>query len=185
MKDRQGRDHGRDGRYTDKERDEAGSVRLTSDPGRWAQGEERIQHLLELGHLERIQVDVSFVESQLREAEHTLDAAKAATAFTPRAAYVGLYDAARIAVEAVLARQGLRPTRAGGHTVAIDAIEAQLGRMSGIVKPLNRIRSRRVDAEYPYPNTQVITSDEVDEDLKKAREIVTSMQKFVHRVGEF
>ena len=154
-------------------------------PKSWPQGADAIQGLLDLGHLERITVDERFVETQLQDAEDNVASVKLLTRSNPRLAYVALYDAARYAIEAALAKQGLRPTSKGGHTVAIDALTAQLGQAGACLRPLDRIRKRRIDAEYPYPDTPLIVISDVTDDLPKVEVVVSTMRQFVGMVGEF
>ncbi len=68
-----------------------------------------------------------------------------------------LYDAARKAMTAPLARQGLRPTNKNGHCAVQEGIEAQLG-----------------------PNAR---TEEVTLALGDSRDIVSAMTKFVPNVG--
>lgn len=185
-RDARGNDHGADGRFTARPRGEADvDLSQSGAPGPWPQGREQINDLLDLQHLERIQVDERFVETQLQDAEDTLQTVEHIRNMNPRLAYAALYDAARFSMEAALAKQGLRPTAKGGHTVVIDALSAQLGRAGAALKPMHRIRKRRHDAEYPYPDTPLITISDVDDDLPKVREVVTTMRKFVSMIGEF
>jgi hypothetical protein len=153
--------------------------------GSWPQGAEKIQGLLDLEHLERISVDERFVETQLQDAEDNIASVGLLAGSNPRLAYVALYDAARYAIEAALAVQGLRPTPKGGHTVAIDALIAQLGKAGGCLRPMDRIRKRRIDAEYPYPDTPLIAVADVTDDLPKVTVVVATMRQFVGVVGEF
>lgn len=184
MRDSKGNDHEDDGKFRSQPKDEA-SVVLNEPTGRWAQGEDTIENLLDVGHLERIEVDERFVETQIQDAEDNIETIELVYRQNPRMAYVAMYDAARYAIEAALARQGLRPTAKGGHTVAIDALQAQLGRMGACLTPMNRIRKRRHDAEYPYPDTPMIAISDVEDDLPKVAEVVRTMRKFVRMVGEF
>lgn len=154
-------------------------------PGSWPHGVDAVQGLLDLGHLERITVDDRFVETQLQDAEDNIASVKVLKKSNPRLAYIALYDAARYSLEAALAKQGLRPTAKGGHTVAIDALTAQLGQAGACLRPMDRIRKRRNDAEYPYPDTPLIGISDVSDDLPKVEVVVSTMRQFVGMVGEF
>lgn len=144
-----------------------------------------MQGLLDLGHLERIEIDLRFAETQLQDAEDNVASVKLLTRSNPRLAYVALYDAARYAMEAALAAQGLRPTSKGGHTVAIDVLSAQLGQLGACLRPMDRMRKRRIDAEYPYPDTPLIGVADVIDDLPKVEAVVSTMRKFVPLIGKF
>ena len=55
-------------------------------------------------------------------------------------AYDALYAAARKALTTLLVQQGLRPTRAGGHEVTIEAATAQLVPLLGdVLRPFPRL----------------------------------------------
>lgn len=158
---------------------------MTAPPASWPQGADAIDGLLDLGHLERVVVDERFVETQLQDAEDNVESVRLLTTSNPRLAYIAMYDAARYAMEAALAKQGLRPTARGGHTVAIDALAAQLGQAGACLRPMDRIRKRRIDAEYPYPDSPLVAIADVTDDLPKVEEVVGAMRKFVAVVGEF
>lgn len=187
MKDAQGNEHDGDGTLGPRKREEAEvpSPEPPVAPGTWPHGADRIQSLLDLGHLERIEVDERFVETQLLDAEDNIASVKVLTRSNPRLAYVALYDAARYSMEAALAQQGIRVTQRGGHTVAIEALKAQLGQAGAALSPMDRIRKRRIDAEYPYPSTPIIAVSDVTDDLPTVELVVETMRKFVTMVGEF
>jgi hypothetical protein len=74
----------------------------------------------------------------------------------PEIAYDALYAAARKALSALLVQQGLRPTRSGGHEVAIEAAYAQLVPPLGeVLRPFRRIKRRRNDGDYAGSEDQI------------------------------
>ncbi len=92
----------------------------------WEQGSDEIERLFRLSHLERLPGDKAEVRHLItKAASHLLTSAALADA-DPEIAYDALYAAARKALTALLVQQGLRPTRDGGHAVAIAAAQAQL-----------------------------------------------------------
>ena len=89
---------------------------------RWNQGRTEIDKLIADGELQRVppnreHADQLFVQSRkdLASAELLLDS-------NPKRAYESLYDAARMALTAVLENEGLRPTSCGGHTAPYSAL---------------------------------------------------------------
>lgn len=64
-------------------------------------------------------------------------------------AYDMLYSAARKAMAAVIAVQGLRATSKGGHLAVQEAVTAQHGRSGAVIRPCGRLRSTRNEADYP------------------------------------
>lgn len=66
----------------------------------------------------------------------------------PAGGYDLLYAAARKAMAAALAVQGLRVTARAG-TSQSKRVTAQLSRSGAVVRPLGRLRRTRNDADYP------------------------------------
>jgi hypothetical protein len=155
-------------------------------PGRWAQGADEIQTLIERGELELVEPSEEHAELLMAQAGGHLAAAEPLAAVHPPSAFTLLYDAARKAMAAVLARQGIRATAHGGHIAVQDAIEAQLGpNVRVVVRPFRTLRRRRNQSEYPSLDDPPITEDETRDALGDARDIVTAMQQFLPRVGPF
>ena len=91
----------------------------------------------------------------------------------PIGAYQLLYDAARKALGSVLENQGLRATSRGGHIAVIDAVTAQLDPpLGGVLRPFDRMRRRRNEAEYPIQDRPALTGEDVRRDLPKVQQIV-------------
>ena len=81
--------------------------------------------------------------------------------------------------------QGLRPSRAGGHVAAIEAVRAQLDPPLGpVLRPLDRLRRTRHAAEYPTASS-ALTSEDVMADLPKAREIVEMARRLLPELTVF
>jgi HEPN domain-containing protein len=102
-----------------------------------------------------------------------LETATTAIQRDPDSAFVLAYDAARQALTAVLARQGLRPTTKGGHYAVGQAIRAQFG--PGF-RQFGALRRRRNELEYPERPGDEATTDEAAEAVENARAIVTSAE---------
>jgi hypothetical protein len=91
----------------------------------------------------------------------------------PIGAYQLLYDASRKALCAVLENQGLRATSRGGHICVYDAVSAQLDPPLGaLIRPFDRMRRRRNDAEYPRSDGPGFSARDVLNDLPKVEQIV-------------
>lgn len=79
----------------------------------------------------------------------------------------------------MLARQGLRPTTAGGHLAVVDAVSAQFPGVAGL-KSLDRLRRRRNQGEYPDPaGYDPITSDEASDAIEVARTTVSAASRLL------
>lgn len=93
----------------------------------------------------------------------------------PTAAFVLTYDAARLALTAILENQGLRPTTKGGHLAVIDAVMAQLDPPLGVVfRPVNRLRLRRNRLEYPSAAEPTVHAAEVAEALTSVDAVIAA-----------
>jgi hypothetical protein len=140
---------------------------------RWEQGRATVDTMLGRGELERIPPSRDQADSLLSQARRHLKAAEAVTDVDQIGAYQLMYDAARKALTAVLENQGLRPTRAGGHMAVFEAVRAQLDPPLGpVLRPFDRMRRRRNDAEYPSAERPALTRDEVAQDAPKVADIV-------------
>jgi hypothetical protein len=140
---------------------------------RWDQGRAAVDGMLSRGELERVPASRDHADLLVAQAQQHLVAAEAVVAIDPTGAYQLLYDAARKALGAVLENQGLRATSRGGHIAVADAVTAQLDPpLGGVLRPFDRMRRRRNEAEYPIQGRPAVTAEEVGRDLPKVREIV-------------
>lgn len=113
---------------------------------RWTLGESDIEALLASGELQRLTGDAGNGERLLKKAVVTLETARSAIDRDPDSAFVVAYDAARQAVTALLAQQGLRPKTKGGHYAVERAVRAQFGQG---FRQFGALRRRRNELEYP------------------------------------
>ncbi len=152
--------------------------------GRWHVGEAEVQNLIDDGELEKVEPSPDHAALLLRQADAHLSSAPALLPTDPPGAFALLYDAARKAMSAVLAQQGLRATSKNGHRATQEALEAQLGpNARKVIRPFRSLRIRRHDAEYPNLDTPEVTEDEVNEALQDARDIVDAMKTFLPNLG--
>lgn len=157
-----------------------------NDPGRWPEGAEVIQDMIDDGLLDsNVYANPTDVEALFDDAETHLDSAANLKADDPRGAYSIMYTGTRKALVAALLRQGLRARGGeGGHRHVYEAIKAQLGTTaSRIVDPFDRMRRKRNQADYDAG--ALIETVDVDEDLPKAREIVSRVRTWSKRLGRF
>lgn len=142
---------------------------------RWATGAEQIMAMLADGELEQVAPSPQNAARLLAEADRHLRPAALLAPDDPAGAYDMLYAAARKAMAAALAVQGLRSTSKGGHMAVQEAVTHQLGATGSVVRPFGRLRRTRNDADYPRLDSPELTTDDIDEDLPKARQIVAAM----------
>jgi hypothetical protein len=155
-----------------------------SRTGRWPIGETRIQSLIDQRKLQVVQPSPEHAELLMGQADRHLITARTILDDDPTGAFSMLYDAARKAITAVLAQQGLRPTVAGGHRVVEDALSAQLAQSARpSVRRFRDLRRQRHEAEYPELGTPTVTAARARDGLADAERIVVEMKLLLPQVG--
>lgn len=153
---------------------------------RWEQGRATIDDMLAKGSLERVPPSRTQADATLAQARRHLAAAGTICFADPVGGYQLMYDAARKALTAVLENQGLRPTRAGGHIAVLDAVRAQLDPpLGGVLRPFDRMRRRRNEAEYPAADRPGLTADEVVVDRVKVDAIIEVAAKVLDQMRPY
>jgi HEPN domain-containing protein len=153
---------------------------------RWNQGRETLEQMLAERHLQRVTPSREHADRLLTQARHHLDSSKGLARSDPEGAYVMAYDAARKALTAILENEGLRPTTTGGHRAVYEAVRAQLDPPMGtVLRPFDRMRRTRHEAEYPPTDAPSLTGDDVDEDRQKAEAIVDLATRLLDETGVF
>ena len=139
------------------------------------------------GHdLQRVPPSREHADQLLAQARKDLASAGLLSASNPKRAYESLYDAARMALTAVLENQGLRPTSRGGHIAPYAAVSAQLDPpMGAVVRPFDRMRRTRHRSEYPSFTTPDVTADDVTADLPAAAAIVETCAGVLGEMSPF
>jgi hypothetical protein len=132
-------------------------------------GRAEIERLLETGHLQQVPASREHADRLLAQARRHLASAANTAEDDPEGAYALLYDAARKALWAILENQGLRPTSSGGHLAAHHAVRAQLDPPMGQqLRPYDRMRRHRRDAEYPPADSPALTGEDAEDDIPRA-----------------
>jgi len=153
---------------------------------RWNQGRATIDKLIADGELQRVPASRDHADQILVQARKDLASAELLRDSNPKRAYESLYDAARMALTAVLENQGLRPTSHGGHIAPYSAIVAQLDPpMGAVLRPFDRMRRMRNRAEYPSFTTPEVTADNVNTDLSGATAIVEICENILDEMSPF
>ena len=141
---------------------------------RWNQGRAEIDKLIADGELQRVPPNREHADQLLAQARKDQASAELLLDANPKRAYESLYDAARMALTAVLENEGLRPTSRGGlHIAPYAAVIAQLDPpMGAILRPFDRMRRTRNRSEYPSFTTPDVTPDNIRADIPVAASIV-------------
>lgn len=151
----------------------------------WEKGRDLIENLLSRGHLERVPANPDEATYLIGRARRHLETAAREADDDPDIAYDALYAAARKSLTALLRQQGLRPTRAGGHEVVIQAAEAQLAPPLGaVLRPFRRLRRQRGQADYEAAEGAAHT-DDVHADLPAAGAIVDAVASVLPQLSVF
>jgi hypothetical protein len=152
----------------------------------WHQGRATIDGMLARRELDQVPASRSHADLLLAQAQGHLTSAQAIAASDAIGAYQLLYDAARKALNAVLENQGLRATSRGGHIAVLDAVSAQLDPpLGGVLRPFDRLRRRRNQAEYPAAGQPTFNPDDVARDLPKVREILETATKVLDQMSPY
>lgn len=149
---------------------------------RWTRGEAEVEALLGSGDLQKLTGEAANGLRLLDKAGVTLETARTAVDRDADSAFVLAYDAARQALTALLAHQGLRPTTKGGHYALEQAARAQFG--PG-VRQFGALRRRRNELEYPALPDENADSAEAAEAIDNARTIITAAEGLIDQLGLF
>lgn len=153
---------------------------------RWHQGRTEIDAMIAGGELQRVPPSREHADQLLAQALKDLGSADLLRDSNPKRAYESIYDAARMALTAVLENQGLRPTSQGGHVAPYSAVLAQLDPPMGkILRPFDRMRRTRDRSEYPTFTSPDVTSDDVRDDLPIATTIVEVCADALDKMSPF
>jgi hypothetical protein len=153
---------------------------------RWQQGREAVDGMIVRGELERIPASREHTDVLMDQAALHLASAKAIAEADPVGAYQLLYDAARKALSAVLENQGLRATSRGGHIAVLDAVVAQLDPPLGqVLRPFDRMRRRRNQAEYPREDAPGFTGEDVVRELPKVERILDATTRVLDQMSPY
>ena len=90
---------------------------------RWNQGRTEIDKLIADGELQRVPPNREHADQLLVQSPKDLASAELLLDSNPKRAYESLYDAARMALTAVLENEGLRPTSCGGRIAPYAGLE--------------------------------------------------------------
>jgi hypothetical protein len=148
----------------------------------WAPGAERVQQMIALGELQKVQGGEANGQPLLDKAARTLASANTLRDVDPDSGYTLAYDAARFACTALLAQQGLRPTTSGGHYAVEKAVRAQF---QAHFQMFGTLRRRRHELEYPTSSSGGTGPEEAAEACASAEAILDAAGKLLPHLGFF
>jgi len=148
---------------------------------RWEPNERGIEYLVERGRLEKVASRPQTAAHLLVEARRHLASAQVlAETADVSLAFVAAYDAARKALSAILAVQGIRVKGGdGGHSVLLDAIRPQFPDERQVLQRFDWMRTVRNNTEYPDFATPSASREDVADAQAAAAAIVDVAARFV------
>jgi hypothetical protein len=149
---------------------------------RWAPGADKIQELLSINDLQKVQGGEANGQPLLDKALRTLASALALQSDDADSSYTLAYDAARFACTALLAQQGLRPTTKGGHYAVEQAMRAQF---QAHFRAFGTLRRRRNELEYPTAHDAGVEKAEAEEAHAYAAAIIEAAAKLLPHLQFF
>lgn len=147
---------------------------------RWERGRFEVDQLIQRSRLTRVAANRDLAESHLAQAGTHLAGAAMLRELDPAGAFTLTYDAARLALAAVLVNQGLKPRGEGAHAVLLEVVIAQLEppRQTEI-REFDWMRRLRNDTQYPDVGRPSATADDVDQAIPAARAIVDRAARLI------
>lgn len=153
---------------------------------RWEQGRDVVDALLARGRLTRVTPNRDLADTLLAQARAHLASGASIVATDPAGAFTLVYDAARKALTAILANQGLRAGGDGAHAVLLDAVVAQLDPPLGsIFSPFTWMRPLRNHTQYPAPEHPVAGTEDVDEAIPAAAAMIDAAAKVIDQMPAY
>lgn len=153
---------------------------------RWEVGRDAVDRMLAIGELERVPANREHAGHLLGLASTHVHSATRLSDDDPELAFAAAYDAARKALTAALAVQGLRPTTRGRHVAVRDAALAQFSpSFAALIKRFDWMRRTRNDSEYPDLDSPGIFPEDVAEAIDYATEIVDKAVRLVETLPPY
>ena len=137
---------------------------------RWDKGRADVERMISAGEIQRVPASRDHADLLIGQAHQALASADDIADRDPRLAYCAVYDAARLALTAILENQGLRPTIRGGHVAVYEAVRAQLGRPE--LRPFNEMRRMRNLIEYPATGVALPDARDIVDAIPLAEAII-------------
>jgi HEPN domain-containing protein len=142
-----------------------------------------VDFLVERRKIERVVASDANARLLLEEARrHLSSAGVLAGTEDVSAAFVTAYDAARKALSAILAVQGLRTKGGnGGHAVLLDVVRPQFPGDRAVLARFDWLRNLRNSTQYPDFEKPTATPDDVSAAIPAATRIVELAEAYVAR----
>ena len=147
---------------------------------RWDRGRAEIDHLLQQNRLTRVVANAELAKAHLVQATTHLAAAAVLRDLDPAGAFTLAYDAARLALAAILVNQGLKSRGEGAHAVLLKVAIAQLEPpRQAEIREFDWMRRLRNETQYPDIDRAPAQGDDVDQAIPAARAIVERSARLI------
>ena len=147
---------------------------------RWDRGRVEVDRLIEQGRLTRVAANQELALLHLEKASVHIRSAITLREIDSAGAFTLAYDAARLAMAAVLVNQGLKPRGEGAHAVLLEAVLAQLEpQRQQEFREFDWMRRLRNDTQYPSLDRQTALVDDVDQGVPAAQAIVDRAARLI------
>ena len=151
---------------------------------RWERGRAEIDALVADGRVERVAANHEHALRTIEQARLDLSSARVLIDANPIGAFSLTYDAARKALTAILANQGLRPKGSkGGHAVLLDVVLAQLDPLLGNdLREFDWMRHLRNDSACSFPERSVASKADVADALPAAARMIEIAARVIEQM---
>jgi HEPN domain-containing protein len=152
---------------------------------RWEPNEQAVALLIRRARVERLAPSGANARHLVQEARRHLASAEVlAGTDDVSAAFVMAYDAARKALTAILAVQGLRIRSGnGGHAVLLDVARPQFPDHATVLSRFDWLRNLRNATQYPDFQRPTATVEDVKAAIPAATQIVDLAETFIAQRG--
>ncbi|MDR0848560.1 MAG: HEPN domain-containing protein [Propionibacteriaceae bacterium] len=140
---------------------------------RWEQGRASIEAMIADARLTQVQASSDLALQYIATARTRLEGVALIRQHDPAGAFVLTYDAARLALAAVLINQGLRPRGEGAHAILLETVLAQTEPpRQREFREFTWMRKLRNDTQYPDADRLTATEDDLAQAIPAASTIV-------------
>lgn len=147
---------------------------------RWELGREHIDRLLSEQRLQRVTASRELADVMLEQAEAHLSSARLLAGSDTAGGFQLAYDAARKALGALLANQGLRASGNGAHATLYDVARAQLHPPLGpTLEAFDWMRRLRNTTEYPDLDKPMAEEQDLQEAIPSAEAIIAAIRTVI------
>lgn len=154
----------------------------SNEPGeQWPTGRSEVEAYIARGFVSVVDADPDSAHQAVEHAKRHLRSAELIAADDPYGAVSMAYSAARKSLWAVLIAQGLNPSGDDSHKVTGEVVSVQLGQAGSVIRPFQRMRNERREAEY-YNRPTAYDESDARRCVGDAAAIVEAMEKFLAHV---